>query len=122
MTNTPSTTRLDSAPWVHVVPQFTWHGEARIVGTAKGLQALADAICAAMIKGTGTAEVFARDGEGYGLIVERTATVDGLGEPYYGNEVGRKLADHEHEFYARYYAPKRPSLSASSPVSEGEKP
>jgi hypothetical protein len=92
---------VTKAPWLHITSQFHEHGEAYLTGTTEGLEALRDAIDAALKTGDATAEVYATDGEGYGIIVRRSNTVAGLGEPIYFETLARdayhtEIRLHEH--------------------------
>lgn len=80
---------VDQAPWVHITSQFHEHGEAYVTGTREGLVALRDALDVALAKGDATAEVFATDGEGYGIVVRLSGTLSGLGEPVYFETLAR---------------------------------
>ena len=84
----------DSVPLLHIIAQKAWHDSAFIVGNLEALKLLRQALDAAMSDaGTGFADVFAEDGEGYALHVrcltdEEMATVpygytdpDTFGEP-----------------------------------------
>ena len=95
-------TDLNKTPWLHVRGQFTYHAEATIRGTAEGLAALRQAIDDALREGRGEAEVFATDGEGYGITVDRMRTVASLGKPQYLDEIGRQLAEAERAHLVRY--------------------
>jgi hypothetical protein len=100
--------KQDSTPWLHIVPQFSFHGEAEIRGSSDGLRALRDAIDAALSGGAGEATVFASNGEGYGVTIVRCNTVGALGKPYYADQVARDLASYEIQFHMKHYAKKRP--------------
>jgi hypothetical protein len=69
---------------VHVYAQEQWHDEAFIVGDARALAQLRDAIETALASGRGSALVMAADGEGYRLHVVRheTARMDRMVLPY----------------------------------------
>lgn len=55
---------------LHLYPQAFWHGDAALVGTRKGLEALRDALNEALAKDApASAEMFAADGEGYTVHV-----------------------------------------------------
>ncbi len=57
--------------WLHLQGQYSWHGPARIVGTARGLEVLRAALEEAVNKQVALAEpLFASDGEGYRIEVE----------------------------------------------------
>lgn len=59
-------------PTVHVYPAESQHGEAYIVGNRAGLEKLWNAITEALNSDESeiaTADVYAKDGEGYDLIV-----------------------------------------------------
>lgn len=62
----------EAAPWMHVYPQYIWHSEATICGTRQGIEALRDALNAALDDPQGVtlaSGFFASDGEGYALHV-----------------------------------------------------
>jgi len=63
----------DALPWLHIYGQSMWHDQASIVGTVAGLEALRDAINAAIERGTGKATASVSDGEGYFIEVVRAA-------------------------------------------------
>lgn len=64
---------FDALPWMHIYGQFTQHDTAKIVGNVSALKALRDAIDAAIKDGKAEAKnVCTTDGEGYGVLVERT--------------------------------------------------
>lgn len=54
---------------LHIYAQDAWHDEAYIAGTREALKLLRDAIDSAIEKGTGSAECFVCDGEGYRIEV-----------------------------------------------------
>jgi len=54
---------------LNLLPQETYHDDAVIVGTTKGLTDLRDAITAALESGKSELQTFASDGEGYTLIM-----------------------------------------------------
>jgi len=87
--------KLAATPWLHIRSQSTYHFEANIRGTRAGLLALRDAIDQALAKQVGTAPVFASDGEGYHVSVQRSRTVSGIGRPTYLDEEARELLEHE---------------------------
>lgn len=69
--------------YLHIYPQYSHHGEARIVGDELGLQTLCAAIAHALKYGEKESEaLFASDGEGYSVEVEKVASLNDL-EPYY---------------------------------------
>lgn len=96
---------MDDEPtaWLHIKSQTRWHGEAEIIGTRHALQTLADAIHTALESGKSEIEAFASDGEGYELRIRRTRTVDGLGKPFYVDEIARRFADSEFTFLKSHY-------------------
>ena len=97
-------------PWLHVRGQFTNHFEAEIVGTLEGLKALQSALEVAIAEREGKARVIASDGEGYSVVVRKSATVAGLGRTLYLDQAARELALVEHEFWikqARYTRDKK---------------
>lgn len=81
--------------WLHVYGQFCWHSEAYIRGTREGLVVLRDALNTAIETGSGSAEVFASDGEGYSVDVIRSSTVHGIGRPEYIMEREYELGQQE---------------------------
>lgn len=59
-------------PLLHVYGQFAWHDDVFIIGNRQALEALWEAIGKALEQGQGkTGDVFAADGEGYGVVVIR---------------------------------------------------
>lgn len=62
---------FENEAWLHLYAQSQWHDEAHIVGTRRGLEALRDAINAALSDDHGhyAAEAFTTDGEGYSVEV-----------------------------------------------------
>lgn len=76
----------DGTEWLHLFAQPQWHFEASIVGTRKGIEALRDALNRALddADGVASAEVFANDGEGYGVnvYVVTFAEMDRMQQPY----------------------------------------
>lgn len=88
-----SETDLHSIPWLHVYAQSRQHSPAKIRGTTEGLKALRDALNTAIEHGgkaTGEAQtspVYAWDGEGYVVEIQRVNVIDLLGSlPYSGKE------------------------------------
>jgi len=80
----------DTAPFVNLYPQETWHGEATISGNLYGLLALRDTIDA-LLKNAGQSsgvyrplEIFASDGEGYKLYIKLMSNWNDQ-YPYYSN-------------------------------------
>jgi len=68
----PDGLSMNSATFgLHVVPQYTYHADAEIVGTADALAALRDAISIAIKHGDSEMKTFASDGEGYTLTVRK---------------------------------------------------
>lgn len=66
----------DPVPTIHVLAQTMWHDPAWIIGNRSGLELLRAALNAALDgdealggDGCGVAHVFARDGEGFPLVV-----------------------------------------------------
>jgi hypothetical protein len=78
---------LKSTPWLHIRPQHWNHDPAEIVGTPSGLSALREAIDDALETRDGERDVFASDGEGYGVKVRCSRTLSGLGQPFYTDDV-----------------------------------
>jgi hypothetical protein len=69
---------------LHVVPQYTYHADASIVGTREALVALRDAISYALKCGEAQMDTFASDGEGYTLTVRKIgAPAFHQEKPYY---------------------------------------
>ena len=70
---------------LHIYPQYSHQDEARIVGDELGLQTLGAAIAHALKYGEKESDsLFASDGEGYSIEVEKVASINDL-EPYYSN-------------------------------------
>lgn len=69
---------------LHIYAQEIWHDEAYIAGTPEALTLLRDAIDAALKTGTGRAECFVCDGEGYRIEVVATddEKMDKMAVPY----------------------------------------
>jgi hypothetical protein len=69
---------------LHIYSQEIWHDEAYIAGTHEALTLLRDAIDAALKTGTGRAECFVCDGEGYRIEVVATddEKMDKMAVPY----------------------------------------
>jgi hypothetical protein len=61
---------MSDFPSIHLYSQYSEHDEAFIIGTRDALIALREAIDAALEAQKATAVVYARDGEGYDLIVQ----------------------------------------------------
>jgi hypothetical protein len=69
---------------LHVVPQYTYHADAEIVGTADALTALRDAISYALKRGESEIDTFGSDGEGYTLTVRKLTDPEFAEQtPYY---------------------------------------
>lgn len=96
-----SRSNLHSTPWLHMHGQFSYHGEATIVGSRDGLTALRAALDKALADGQGEASVFATDGEIYHVIVRRSRTIRDMGEPPYLDEIARNIACAERGFIAK---------------------
>lgn len=111
---------IERTPWLHITSQFRWHGEAYITGTRDGLLALAGAINEALLNGDATAEVFATDGEGYGIVVRLSSTVGGLGRPVYFETLAREAFAWEAEQHERIIKDRRRKRSPSRLSSQGE--
>lgn len=60
---------LAQLPMIHIYGQDRWHEPAQIIGNRRGLEMLRDAIDGALRSGIEEAEVYATDGEGYGIAV-----------------------------------------------------
>lgn len=69
---------------LHIYAQEIWHDDAYIAGTTEALKLLRDAIDAAIATGTGRAECFVCDGEGYRIEVVATTDeqIDKMAVPY----------------------------------------
>ena len=69
---------------LHIYAQEIWHDEAYITGTPEALAMLRDAINTALETGTGRAECFVCDGEGYRIEVVQTTDeqIDKMVVPY----------------------------------------
>lgn len=82
---------------LHVYGQTSWHDEAWIVGDRPALQALRDAIDAALHseKGFAATTMFVSDGEGYSLVVIAAdqGTIDTLHLPYIDKIAGDEEDD-----------------------------
>lgn len=63
---------VEQWPWLHLYPQYCHHSEAKIIGNAVALTALANALLEAVASGKAEAKATTSDGEGYGITVERT--------------------------------------------------
>lgn len=76
-------------PLLHIYGQHFYHTPATVRGNRQALEALRDAINAALEakSGQARASVFAADGEGYGIDVHRVNTMKALGTPEYLYEV-----------------------------------
>lgn len=85
---------LRQLPMVHLYGQPSWHDDAHIIGNRAGLEALRDAIDAALRSGAEEAEVYATDGEGYGIkVVELSDTLmDEMPLPYTDPEAREMFA------------------------------
>lgn len=84
--------------WLHIRGQFTYHGEAYIVGSRAGLQALQTAINDALDSGEGESIAYANDGEGYAVTVRRTSRLRDMGSPPYIDRLSEARADYEREW------------------------
>lgn len=84
-------TTIDKAAWLHVYGQHFYHGPAMLRGNRAALEALRAAVDQALEAGTGEAEVFASDGEGYHVQVHRVNTMATLGTPEYLYELEFKM-------------------------------
>lgn len=84
---------IDNMPWIHVYGQYMYHSEAVIRGTAPALTALRDAIDSALKGGEAEANVFATDGEGYEIKVQKVNTCALVGEPEYLYRLEYKLSE-----------------------------
>lgn len=69
--------------FLHVYGQYLWHGEAVIRGTREALVLVRKAIDDALEGGEGYADLLATDGEGYQLVVVKSSTIAGVGQPDY---------------------------------------
>lgn len=77
-----------SAPYVQVEPQHSWHGELVIRANDAGLSELIKALSKAR-EGTAsvTGIVFASDGEGYGIHIQRIERPADYPHPFYTCEI-----------------------------------
>ena len=99
---------MDDVPWLHIRSQHTYHFEATIRGTQRGLEALKDALEIALQSGAATTYACASDGEGYEVHVARSSAVAGIGKPTYLDQEARELASREYAFLTRQYRNNRP--------------
>lgn len=91
----------EDIPFMHVYGQYQWHGPATIKGNHLALTALRDAIDLALAAGTGEAQAYATDGEGYAINVHCSEMVSAIGTPEYlyaleykmGEEAARRAAE-----------------------------
>lgn len=94
--------QLSDLPWMHVYGQYMPHDCATLRGTVAALTAVRAAIDAALKDGTGVAEVFASDGEGYQINITRTSTYAQLGAPEYiyekEFELGMRAAERDRKY------------------------
>lgn len=59
--------------WLHIYGQYIWHDDVQIVGNTDAIVALRDALTESLEKGEAQVnDVFAGDGEGYGVTVRVT--------------------------------------------------
>jgi hypothetical protein len=71
-------------PLLHVYGPYIYHNPAVLRGNREALIALRDAISRALeTPDDGEANVFAADGEGYTVLVQRVTTMKALGTPEY---------------------------------------
>ncbi|MGN6099851.1 MAG: hypothetical protein ACTHOR_01780 [Devosia sp.] len=70
-------------PLLHIYGQPAYHAPAMICGNRLALIALRDALSQAIEHGTGAAQLFASDGEGYEVKIGRVSTMKALGRPQY---------------------------------------
>lgn len=86
-------------PWMHLYAQYIEHSPATIRGNVEALRKLRDAITEAIEGGTGEAkDIFASDGEGYSIEVQRVNTIAALGTPQYiwhEFELGTRALEYE---------------------------
>ena len=77
---------MDKYPVLHIYGQHSYHMEAIIMGSEKGLIALRDAINEAIFPGkeSSEVEVYVNDGEGYTVYIKmiNDAGIDELPVPY----------------------------------------
>lgn len=85
---------IHQLPQVHLYGQPSWHEDAFVVGNRAGLEMLRRAIDDALRTGAQEAEVFATDGEGYGIkVVELAdAILDEMPLPYTAPEAKEMFA------------------------------
>ena len=73
--------------WMHIYPQYTYHSEAFIRGDRAALLKLREAIDKALDGAQNPeAQVFAADGEGYGVIIQLCNVIGLLGPLPYSQE------------------------------------
>lgn len=80
--------------YLHIYGQYSWHDEARIVGTRIGLEELGAAIKHALKYGKASSDnVFVNDGEGYAVDVSCVADLgDDHDPPYIMRAVDKETA------------------------------
>lgn len=85
---------LRQLPQVHLYGQPIQHMDAHVIGNRAGLEALRDAITKALATGAEEAEVYATDGEGYGIKVMELsdAIMDDMSLPYTDPEAREMFA------------------------------
>jgi hypothetical protein len=64
--------QYENLPWMHIYPQFAYHGAVRITGTPSALLGLAAALEKAAQEGSAKGEGITVDGEGYPIEITRT--------------------------------------------------
>jgi hypothetical protein len=92
----------DDCSILHIYPQASYHGVARIVATPVALRELAEALLKAAADGRAEYVTMCHDGEGYAVKIERTNST-GLGytrAPYHP-DWGCAGTDTEHLAYLR---------------------
>jgi hypothetical protein len=103
----------EGTEWLHLYAQFHWHDEAHIAGTRKGIEALRDALTAALVNpdGVALASGFVNDGEGYFITVHVVpfAEMERLATPY----ADRELCGDQKGRMWPWQLPRQPKLAAT---------
>ena len=88
---------------LHIYAQSMWHDEAFIVGGAKAITALRDALTHALEHGRSDVTLCASDGEGYSVIVvlANEDDIDELKMPYTDHTINFGDGDHPYSLIMR---------------------